>query len=272
MRRKELASLTVGQLEFDGPVAYAVLEAADEKNRSGSEIPLRADLVVDIRHWLAFKLEALQDEVRRHGDPIPARLPGDMKVFRVPRDLVKILDRDLKLAGIPKRDERGRTVDVHALRTSFCTHLNLGGVPLRTAQAAMRHSDPHLTANVYTDPKLLDVHGALDVLPALPLDGGDSEQQRATGTADASAEFAPGFAPEADKSSKSRSSGDNGQTGRPNRAGESDVAVNPCHVKENNPLTIGVNGLHQEREKGFEPSTSSLGRLLAPAGEWQLSP
>jgi hypothetical protein len=34
----------------------------------------------------------------------------------------------------------------------------------------MRHSDPSLTANVYTDPKLLGVHGALDALPALPLD------------------------------------------------------------------------------------------------------
>ncbi len=39
----------------------------------------------------------------------------------------------------------------------------------RTAQAAMRHSDPSLTANVYTDPKLLDVTGALDKLPFLPL-------------------------------------------------------------------------------------------------------
>ena len=32
-----------------------------------------------------------------------------------------------------------------------------GGVRLRMDQAAMRHSDPSLTANGYTDPKLLDV-------------------------------------------------------------------------------------------------------------------
>ena len=43
------------------------------------------------------------------------------------------------------------------------------GGPLRTAQAAMRHSDPSLTANVYTDPKLLDVAGAVASLPDLPL-------------------------------------------------------------------------------------------------------
>lgn len=40
-------------------------------------------------------------------------------------------------------------------------------VPLRTAQATMRPSDPSLNANVYTDPKLLDVAGALEALPSL---------------------------------------------------------------------------------------------------------
>ena len=33
----------------------------------------------------------------------------------------------------------------------------------------MRHSKPELTANIYTDPKLLDVAGAIDALPALTL-------------------------------------------------------------------------------------------------------
>lgn len=32
----------------------------------------------------------------------------------------------------------------------------------------MRHSDPSLTANVYTDTKLLDVAGAVAILPDLP--------------------------------------------------------------------------------------------------------
>jgi hypothetical protein len=49
----------------------------------------------------------------------------------------------------------------------------------------MRHSDPKLTANVYTDPKLLDVRGALDALPSLPLGEGptvERDRARATGT------------------------------------------------------------------------------------------
>jgi len=74
-----------------------------------------------------------------------------MPLFRVPAGLVKILNRDLKAADIPKQDERGRTVDVHALRHTFGTLLSKHGVAPRTAHAAMRHSTIDLTMNVYTD-------------------------------------------------------------------------------------------------------------------------
>lgn len=85
--------------------------------------------------------------------------------------LARVEKRDGKEVVV-KTDDRGRTIDVHALRHTFGTHLSKAGVPLRTAQAAMRHSDPSLTANVYTDPKLLDVAGAVASLPDLPLGGG----------------------------------------------------------------------------------------------------
>lgn len=44
------------------------------------------------------------------------QLPASTPLFNVPDKLVKILDRDLAVAGIAKRDERGRTIDDHALR------------------------------------------------------------------------------------------------------------------------------------------------------------
>jgi integrase len=185
LRKNELATLTVAQLRIDGAVAHIELDAADEKSREGNSVIVRDDLASDLRVWLADKLAALQAEARGRGEPIPYRLPGDMAIFDVPTGLIRIFDRDLKAAGIAKRDDRGRTLDVHALRTTFGTLLSRGGVPLRTAQAAMRHSDPSLTANVYTDPKLLDVHGALDALPRLPLGSEQSDNQerlRATGT------------------------------------------------------------------------------------------
>jgi integrase len=65
-----------------------------------------------------------------------------------------------------KLDDRGYTVDVHALRHTFGTHLAKGVLP-RTAQAAMRHSTIQLTMNLYTDPRLLDVASALHSLPQL---------------------------------------------------------------------------------------------------------
>ena len=259
MRKKELTLLTVGQLDLDGPVAYAKLEAADEKNREGSDIAIRDDLAADLREWLAGRLEAFQDEAARLREPIPARLPADMRIFRVPRDLVRILDRDLKLAGIPKRDGRGRTVDVHALRHTFGTHLSKGGVSPRTAQAAMRHSTIDLTMGTYTDPRLLDVHGALDVLPALPLDGGGQGREQATGTAGTECPLAPVLAPKSDKPGKSWSTRDNKPTDPPERVDDSAIAVSAHPVKRKEPLTTAVNGSLQERERGFEPPTSSLG-------------
>ena len=64
LRKGELASLTVGQLVLDADLAFLVLDAADEKNREGSTIPLRADLAADLRQWLADKAKAAQDAAR----------------------------------------------------------------------------------------------------------------------------------------------------------------------------------------------------------------
>ena len=99
--------------------------------------------------WLGGRLKAMQDAARlKIGEPIPIKLPGDTLLFNVPDGLLRIFDRDLVAAGIArkvkdaktgkttinKRDERVRTMDVHALRTTFGTHLSKGGVapvPLR---------------------------------------------------------------------------------------------------------------------------------------------
>lgn len=77
LRKSELASLTVGQLELGGRTPYAMLHAADEKNRKGSKILLRADLTADLQAWLADKLTAAQETARRRGEAKPARLPAD---------------------------------------------------------------------------------------------------------------------------------------------------------------------------------------------------
>jgi integrase len=241
LRKGELASLTVAHLRLDDAVPCLSLDAADEKNREGNEIPLREDLATDLRDWLADKLRRLQVEARQSGAPIPARLPPDTPLFNVPDRLVKILDRDLVAAGIArrvkvdgkwvidKRDDRGRSLDVHALRHTFGTLLSKGGVTPRTAQAAMRHSDIKLTMNVYTDPALLDVRGALDALPGLPLDP-TREAGQATGTAGdfrhGVCSLAPTLAPTPDNSVQTPSAAGNPAGGDlPNPVAASGSAV-----------------------------------------------
>jgi len=261
LRKGELASLTVAKLRLDGTIPHVELDAKDEKNREGNGVVVRDDLAEDLDHWLADKLAALQAEALNRGEPIPARLPGDTPVFDVPTGLIRIFNRDLTAAKIAKKDDRGRTLDVHALRTTFGTLLSRGGVPLRTAQAAMRHSDPSLTANIYTDPRLLDVHGALDALPSLPLSQDpDADRERvqaaSTGTY-GSPSVALSVALPGDKRCKTVVSADKTKSPDHASAGAHSVAVsgfagtskafvsspdNPC-------LPIGATG--------FEPVTSS---------------
>jgi integrase len=185
LRKGELTALTVGDVRLDEPQPVVVLPAADAKNGQRATLPLRADVADELRAWIAQKAEAVCRQ--RIGVAGVTAAPADAPLFYVPAALVKILDRDMKAAGIPKRDDRGRTVDVHALRHTFATHLVAAGVAPRTAQAALRHSSLELTMQHYTDPRLLDVAGALAALPALPTAAAPPETARATGTDDASA-------------------------------------------------------------------------------------
>jgi integrase len=166
LRKGELASLTIGQLVLDGPRPYAELLAKDAKAGRGAKIPLRADLVAGLKDFLAERLRREQERATRTGTAVPMRLSLATPLFTVPRDFIKIFNRDLAAAGIAKRDERGRVVDIHALRHTFGTHLSRANVAPRVAMAAMRHSSLHLTMNIYTDPVLLDVGAASDALPA----------------------------------------------------------------------------------------------------------
>ncbi len=166
LRKNELASLTIGQLGLDGDFPHVRLNAADEKNRKGNSIPLRSEVADELREWLksvgADSRNVLSMFGRGDSDNSAAA-----KLFNVPDDLCKVFERDRAVAGIAKSDDRGRTVDVHALRHTFGTMLSKAGVSPRVAQAAMRHSSIDLTMNVYTVPRLLDVQGAIESLPQI---------------------------------------------------------------------------------------------------------
>jgi integrase len=248
LRKGELAALTVGDVRLDEPQPVVVLPGADAKNGQRATLPLRADVAAELRAWVAEKAEGVcRQRVGVAGVTLP---PADMPLFDVPKGLIRVLDRDLAAAGVPKRDDRGRTVDVHALRHTFASHLVAAGVAPRTAQAALRHSSLELTMQHYTDPRLLDVAGALAALPALPTTGTAPETAGATGTDDASA-VALTVALTSGRTSQNVSLRDqrdetsdtDGTTRKPAKSRES--CVIPAKT--------------EKRAKGLEPSTSSLG-------------
>ena len=90
-------------------------------------VPLQDALAHELRNWKP-----------------PDSKPSD-RVLEVPRNLVRMLKKDLEAAGIQYKDDAGRVVDVHALRHTFGTHLSKNGVAPRTAQSLMRHSNIDMT-------------------------------------------------------------------------------------------------------------------------------
>ncbi len=205
LRLNELRSLTVGVVDLDGREPTAALAPENEKARRGADIPLRNDLAADLRAHLSERLQDAQRDAIRARRPVPARLPTEAPLLVVSSEILRVLDLDLVAAGlaervrgkdrkgkpswkIDKRDERGRTFDMHAFRTTFNSLLAAAGVPLTTRRILMRHAAEGVTDEHYADTKLIDLRGALDRLPALPLDGKPERQaQSATGTDDATA-------------------------------------------------------------------------------------
>jgi integrase len=143
LRINETRLVRVSDLCLDGGSPGIDLRATTTKNKEADFVPFTPELVRILRRRV---------EGRKPGDP----------VFNIPADLIKRFHADCKRAGIDQIDDRGKRVDLHALRKTFGTRLAMAGVPLTVAQRLMRHSDPKLTSNLYTDVRLLDLHGAVE--------------------------------------------------------------------------------------------------------------
>ena len=166
------------------------------------------------------------------------------------------MDRDLALAGIPKRDADGCVVHVHALRHSFGTHLSMAGVAPRVAQAAMRHSNISLTMNTYTDARLLDTASAVESLPNLPLSRNvaptiapDADDCGLNASIPPSRTVAPTVAPTSDFSVQNESTPDN-----------FDDLSEPTGKRKNPAIPLEIAGFIEVGLAGFEPTTSTTPR------------
>jgi len=150
LRWREVARLRWGDLDLDGRVV--VVPAGQTKNGQRAELPLFGPVVDALR-------ELRPDDAQ----------PTDRVFSAEPR--LKTWKADLRRAGLIGSDDsedagyvdaRGRRLDRKCLRMSFCTWLKRGGVDLRDAQRLMRHSDPRLTSNVYSDLRVADLRAAVE--------------------------------------------------------------------------------------------------------------
>jgi integrase len=149
LRKNELASITVGQVFLDAEIPYLVLAAQDEKSRRGATLPLHNELVEHLRQWLKQK-----------GDVSPKE-----KLFYVPYNLSRDMTRDLKYAGIEKRDILNRVVDVHALRHTHATLLATRGVSPMVAKDSMRHANIKETIGIYTHLEIQNIAEGVNRIP-----------------------------------------------------------------------------------------------------------
>lgn len=162
LRRYELNRLNWGHFHLDVPRPYVELEAQNTKSKRAACQPLRPEVVAALRAQRPVDAGS-GDWVFRGKVPMPAKLRAD-----------------LAAAGIPYVDERGRRVDVHALRTTFGTMLSVAGVPPRVAMELMRHSDLKLTMRIYTDAGHLPLAEDVERLPSfsVPVDAQINAQIR----------------------------------------------------------------------------------------------
>ncbi len=108
---------------------------------------------------------------------LDGRLKPTDKLFRVPDGLSKILERDLKHAGIAKRDAVGRVIDVHALRYTHGTLLMRSNIDVLVTQKSLRHADVRMTSGIYTQRELDIVAEGVNRLPDFlgEADGNETE-------------------------------------------------------------------------------------------------
>lgn len=174
-RRNEIGSLLLGSFDFEADPPSVTIEAGYSKNGRRDVLPLKADAAAYLQVWIATK----------------GTLNETKPLFDV-RDkrTAEILRTDLEAAGLPYCIDDNQFTDFHSLRGTYISGLARGGVSLTVAQKLARHSDPRLTANVYTVLGVHDQAAAVELLPSVaPANAPQTEPAvlRATGTDNATA-------------------------------------------------------------------------------------
>ena len=163
LRVNEIRSLEWRDLRLEGERPCIMLRAETTKSGRADELPIHPDLVGQL--------------VRHKERRIP--FPGSRVFATVP--ILRTFKRDLERASIPFADAQGRTIDMHAMRTTFISWLGLHGVDPRSQVQLARHSPRGVTLRNYQDFTLFDLWAEIRKLPSIQPPGAED---RATGTGD----------------------------------------------------------------------------------------
>ena len=148
LRKGELASLTPASFDLNSTQPTITVQANSSKHRKKDVLPLHPDLVPMVRDWFG-------------------ELQSDKPLFPMlaQRKTWLMVKKDLSLAGIPYKTDKG-IADFHAAgRHTHITELLRNGATLVEAKELARHSDVRMTMR-YTHIGLEDQAKALKLLPA----------------------------------------------------------------------------------------------------------
>ena len=185
-RWSECRSLTRASFNFESTPATVTIRAEDAKNGKEETLPLRPELAVDLKKRLSLFLPGAKAFPGMWGDKGAEMIRTDLEAAGV---LSRNADGDLVTV-----DELGLVYDFHGLRHTFATLGAKSGIPLVAMQKLMRHSDPKLTAGIYTHILVSDKADELAKLPEIAATVATEKVIAAkTGTTDTGVVEAPFF-------------------------------------------------------------------------------
>jgi integrase len=159
-RWSELTRARWGDLDLDQRTL--LLRAENTKSRKRRVLPLRVAMAEVLRE-LRNAQEQILSRPLTAADPV-FRTPEAACWCRPTNNAMRLFNRVLSRAAISRVDAEGRKLDIHSLRHTFGSRLARNGVGLVQVQRLMGHSDPKLTAQVYTHLDVEDLRQAVETV------------------------------------------------------------------------------------------------------------
>jgi len=181
LRSSELARLTPDSFRLAGKPPTVTVAAGYSKRRRQDVLPLREDLALLLKEWLATRPSEGAVWPGTWNERSAKMLRIDLAAARAKwldsaADETEREQRE-KSDFLKDTDRHGHVFDFHALRHQFITELVRSGVHPKVAQSLARHSTITLTMDRYSHLGLIDMNAGLAALPPLP---GQEEERKAS--------------------------------------------------------------------------------------------